>query len=378
MSSSIQLWALFGVCMALVAITGNRVKLTQAMGLHARGIGLGKISYIVATVLMILFIGLRIWCNDTGTYREIYDYLTPVEGNLLGGIDWSIGESPLFILSNRIIKRCGASTQSYLMLFALITVAIYMWFVYKYSSDIWLSVFLVWTMGVYLFAAAGMRQAVAIAIGLLGIDRFLQAKKARFIVWVVIAAFFHPYAALFLLAPIMVYPPWSHRTGWMLGIFFAVGISLQSLMGTILSLTALMGKEYESDAFSGEGVNVFRLLVTWAPIALSFIARKGMRQSYDKANNLFVNFSMLNASIMFVALFGTANYFARLANYFLIFQTLALPWLFRYYNERSRKLLKVLVVFCYLLYFIFANVILTPFDSYFAKMTLWEYLSTLF
>jgi hypothetical protein len=87
---------------------------------------------------------------------------------------------------------------------------------------------------------------------------------------------------------------------------------------------------------------------------------------------------MINAEIMFIALFGTANYFARLANYFLIYQTLALPWMFRFFNRKSQWLLTLGVILCYTLYFIFANVILTPFNTYFAKMSLWKYLQTLF
>ena len=43
---------------------------------------------------------------------------------------------------------------------------------------------------------------------------------------------------------------------------------------------------------------------------------------------------------MFIALFGTANYFARLANYFLIFQTLALPWMLSYFDYKSKKTLR--------------------------------------
>lgn len=81
---------------------------------------------------------------------------------------------------------------------------------------------------------------------------------------------------------------------------------------------------------------------------------------------------------MFVALFGTANYFARLANYFLIFQALAVPWIIVHFKEKDRSILRIIIIGCYMLYFIFANVILTPFNTYFAKMSLWDYLEGLF
>ena len=183
---------------------------------------------------------------------------------------------------------------------------------------------------------------------------------------------------MFLAVPLLTFAPWTPRTWILLAIFGVIGIELQNLVGAILDVTSMLGKEYSENAFSGEGVNTFRLLVVWSPIALSFLARKLMRRSEDKPNNLFMNLSMLNAEIMFVALFGTANYFARLANYFLIFQALALPWMLRYFNQESRKMLKIVIVGCYTLYFFVANVILTPFDTYFSKMTLMEYLRSVF
>ena len=378
MSSSFELWLLFALCMFLVMISSQQSRYSILPDGSKKYIHKEKMLYIISTGFMSIFIGLRIWCNDTGTYREIYDYLTSSEGSILDGISWKIGDSPAFMLFNSFLKHQGVSTQNFLMIYAIITVSLYMWFIRKYTSEIWLSVFLFWTMGVYLFAAAGMRQAIAIAIALIGIDGYLQKKKFHFVFWICLAALFHPYALLFLFAPFMTFAPWTRKTAYMLGIFAIVGVFLQTFIGTLLSLTEMMGKQYVNMAFSGEGVNFFRLLVIWAPIVLSFFARKYMRISEDKENNLFMNFSMLNASVMFVALFGTANYFARLANYFLIFQTLALPWMLKYFNAESKKLLKVIIVFCYLLYFVFANVILTPFEWYFSKMTFWEYIQSLF
>lgn len=377
MSSLESLWLTFFVSIVLVLISQSRSRyIRDGLG-EIKNIFRDKTIFIIATIIMSFFIGLRIWCNDTGTYRDIYEYLTSATGNVFGGISWKIGDSPGFLVMNSILKHCGLSTQSYLMFYAFITVGIYMWFIYRHSMDLSISVFLFWTMGVYTFAAAGMRQAAAIAIGLIGIDYFLRNKKIGFVFWILVAVLFHPYTICFLLAPLMTYSPWKKKTYWMICICGGVGIFLGQFIGLILNVTNMMGKQYNEADFTGEGVNIFRLLVVWAPIVLSFLLRKFMKKSNDKRNNLFMNFSILNACIMFVALFGTANYFARLANYFLIFQTLSVPWIISFFDEKNRKFMKVVIVCCYLLYFFFANVILTPFNSYFAKMSIWEYLSSI-
>ena len=83
--------------------------------------------------------------------------------------------------------------------------------------------------------------------------------------------------------------------------------------------------------------------------------------------------SMLNGAIMFDGLFGTANYFARLANYLLIFQSLSLPWMLKKIGGRDGKVLTALLVLGYAVYFYYANAINQPFDHCFARLSLAEY-----
>lgn len=378
LANSSTLWAPFFLSMLLAWLCDRQSSYVCGVLGEKQYVYKNKLFYALLLLTMCLFIGLRKWCNDTGTYRDAYEYLVRDTGPLLQNISWAIGDSPLFQIANTILKRIGFSSQSFLMFYAFVTNGLYLWFLRKYSKDFWFSIFLLWTMGVYLFSAAGMRQAVAIAIGLVGIDRAFQKKWIPFVFWILVGSMFHPYVALFLVAPLMQFRPWTHKTWISIGVFAVLGFAMRSFMGMLLDITSVMGKNYAVDDFSGEGVNLFRLLVVWAPIVLSLAANQLMRNSNDNEENLFMNFSMLNAEIMFIALFGTANYFARLANYFLIFQTLALPWMLKFFDSKSRRILKSAIVACYMVYFIFANVILTPFNRYFARMTLWEYLQSLF
>ena len=86
-----------------------------------------------------------------------------------------------------------------------------------------------------------------------------------------------------------------------------------------------------------------------------------------------MNLTMLNGAIMFVGLFGTANYFGRLANYFLLFQSLSLPWMLKKIGGMDRRMLTILMVLGFAAYFYYANVINQPFDQDFARLSLAEY-----
>ena len=159
----------------------------------------------------------------------------------------------------------------------------------------------------------------------------------------------------------------------MLAIFFATGFLLRPLIGTVVNITTLLGEEYTVSSFTDEGVNIFRVLVCNVPLALSFLYRKKLFTNSSKVENLAVNLTMLNGAIMFVGLFGTANYFARLANYFLLFQSLSLPWMLKKIGGRDRRILTILMVLGFAAYFYYANVINQPFDQDFARLSLAEY-----
>ena len=95
----------------------------------------------------------------------------------------------------------------------------------------------------------------------------------------------------------------------MLAFSLAAGFLLRPLLGMVVNITTLLGEEYTISEFTGEGVNIFRVLVCNVPLVLSYIYRKKLFTNSSETENLMVNLTMLNGAIMFVGLFGTANYF---------------------------------------------------------------------
>lgn len=329
---------------------------------------------LVIIILLAGFAGLRTRCNDTGAYRHGYELITESSWE---STDKSIGANPLFNWVNYQLKMRGVSTQNFLMFWALLTVGCYVAFVHRYSANFPLTVFLLFTTGCYTFAFAGIKQAAAVGIAVIAVMFALRKKWLLFLAGVAVATLIHPYALMYLLVPFMEFRPWTKKTYWMLTIFLAAGFLLRPLLGTVVNITTLLGEEYTVTSFAGEGVNIFRVLVCNVPLVLSYIYRKKLFADSSTAENLMINLTMLNGAIMFVGLFGTANYFARLANYFLIFQSLSLPWMLKKIGGRDRKMLTALMVLGFLAYFYYANVLAIPFDQDFARLSLPEYLAQL-
>ncbi len=358
--------------------------ITVALAWCADHVTLGPVNpnrrhrLIFCTLLIIIllagFAGLRTRCNDTGAYRHAYELIAENSWDIA---DKSVGANPLFNWINYQLKLHGVSTQNFLMFWAFLTVGCYIIFMHGYSANYPLTIFLLFTTGCYTFAFAGIKQAAAVGVAAIAVMFALKKKWVPFVACVLVAALIHPYALMYLLVPVMEFRPWTKWTYWMLAIFLAAGFLLRPLIGTVVNITTLLGEEYTVSSFTGEGVNVFRVLVCNVPLVLSFLYRKKLFTNSSKAENLIVNLTMLNGAIMFVGLFGTANYFGRLANYFLIFQSLSLPWMLKKIGGRDRKMLTILMVFGFIAYFYYANAINQPFDQEFARLSISEYLAQL-
>lgn len=311
-----------------------------------------NIFWLFIIVACTIFAGLRIAYNDTKTYTESYIYL--VNSNLdFSDVDWAFGSNPGFVVCNIVMKYFDLSTNALLMVFAFITYGVYIWFIHKYSTDFFMSIILFFCL-VFTFPLAGIKQSVAVAFCLIAVDKAINKKWFWFIFWIFIAEMFHAYSFMYLIVPLLFFVPWQDkRTFYWILIFLAAGLLLKPLLGTLLGVTDMLGDEYTVEEFLGAGVNPFRLLVCLVPLVLSFILRKKINSpEYEvtRAEGLCMNLSFLNGEIMFVALFGTANYFARLANYFYIFPIIALPRLFNMISPKWRAVVKIAAVMCYIFF----------------------------
>lgn len=325
-------------------------------------------------LLLAIFMGLRTKMNDTGAYRHAYEFMLSYP-QILEEIDWSPGSNPGFVLLNSILKANDVSTQSFLMLYSLITNGLYIWFVRKYNCDFPLSIFLLFTTGAYDFTGAAIKQCVATALALYAVKAMLEKKWLLYVAIILLAATFHSYVIVFFVLPFLNFTPGSRKTYVFLVLIALVAFLLKPMMDMLLGATALLGDEYTAESFMGDGVNIFRVLVCNAPTMLILLYGKTIMQESNPQEDAILKMMMMNGAIMIVGLFGTANYFARLANFFIMGQVVGLPIVLKRIGGKDARMLKIFVVVGYLLYFIYESVYLYPFSLKFSRMGLWEYLT---
>lgn len=367
-----KLWILLAVSLVLAYLIENRDH-------ELRNIGSKHQDRMITLVLILVlgfFCGLRTWGNDTTTYLQMYEQM-PLLPDFWDSKIYNFANGIGFGFWTSILKTFGYSPQDYLMFYAFVTVIPYVLFVRRYSISFSFGIFLMFATGFYTFSLAAIKQSMATGICLLAVTCALERRWLRYLLLILLASLFHPYAVIYLLVPFLDFKPLSARTYLYMAVFMVAGFFLESLLGTVLDVTDMMGATYTEDSFTGEGVNIFRVSVCFAPVILALLYGENLFRTSTRTDNLMFNMAMVNALIMFVGLFGTANYFARLANYFLPAQVITLPWLLSQTHPKDRKLLTHACVVGYLGYFIYENAIIRPFDSCYEQMSFWEYISSL-
>lgn len=336
-----------------------------------------KILWLIPIIAMAIFAGLRTNYNDTTAYTFAYEAHTKSNFDF-SDVSWTFGDNFGFNVFSIVLKSLGFSTNGYLMVLAIIIYGLYIWFIHKYSTDFLMSMFL-FICFVFTFPLAAIKQSVAVAFCLIAVDKAINKKWFWFVFWIFIAETFHAYSFMYLIVPLLFFVPWqNNKTVMWIVIFFLIGVLLRPMLGTVLSITDALGEDYTAESFNQGGVNPFRLLVCLVPLVLSFILRKQINDPYNEVNRaegLCMNLAFLNGEIMFVALFGTANYFARLANYFYIFPVIALPRLFNMVNPKWRIPMKVAAFGCYAYYMYYGSMYSgwNIFDNEYSRILLSEF-----
>lgn len=368
-----KLWILLAVSLAMAGIIDRRDRARFRMGIEY-----GERLWTCLLILCLgFFCGLRTWGNDTVTYLQMYEQIPLLEEYFRSG-GYPFAEGVGFGAVMSALKTLGFSAQDFLMVFAFATVIPYVQFVRRYSESAVFGVFLMFATGFYTFSLAAIKQCVATGICLMAVSCALERKWIRFLLLIALASLFHPYALIYLLVPVMMFKPWTLRTLICVVVSMVAGLYLDTLIGPVLDITDLIGADYTEESFAGEGVNFFRVVVAFVPVILAAVYGRSLFRDSTETDDLMFNLAMLNALIMFVGLFGTANYFARLANYFLPAQIIALPWILNRIQRWDQAWLKPACVLGYLGYFYYENAIIRPFDFGYSHMTIWEYLSGVF
>lgn len=309
---------------------------------------LDLIIYLI-TIILSLYCGLRTSFNDTAVYMKNFAELSTD----LTTVPLEISDNPGFVLLQIFVKRYISTNPQWLILMcATVTVYLNIQFIKEYSINVGASVFLYMTSCVYMFAFAAVKQTLATALMMIAFTFAVEKKWVRFYMILIIAMSIHAFAFVFVVTPLFVKSAWGKWSYAVLFSSLAAGVAFNSFLGVFLKILGSVDEYYTADVLSGSGVSLFRVMVFFVPVGLSWLCRSYVQKQNDRMLNLCCNFSLIGFAFMFVAMFGNPVLFGRMGNYFLPFSLVTVCYMvFRCTKKNNRYVMVLIMGGAYLVYF---------------------------
>ena len=314
---------------------------------------------IIFFAVVIFFCGLRSGIADTGTYIQMFKgYPSNIFRVNIGDIGKDKGFYVISVLYKQFISN---DFHGWLFLITLISGVALMIGLMRYSEYFGLSCYLLIASTMFTYFVNGMRQFIVVTIFFCATYMILEGKWKQYIILILLLSTIHASALILLLIYFLRnIKPWGGQMRTVMfasligGVFFD---KIFSLFGNMLAETQYKGYvDYISS--QGKGSSIIRLGIAMVPCIIAYMARYAIADENNKLINFSINMSVINVCLYVIATFSSGMVVGRLTTYFDIYNLVLLPWLMHHaFTPRSRKIVIILCMAFYLVFFYFQMVL---------------------
>ncbi|NMA84102.1 MAG: EpsG family protein [Epulopiscium sp.] len=298
--------------------------------------------------------------NDTSAYIRIFNDIT-MTGDI-SRYSWRYEFGYLYL--NKLLSILSSNSQIIIIVTSILIMLGFARFIYKYSNNLWLSVYLFFTLGYFGMSMNTIRLNIAIVILLFSYDFIKKKNLFKFIITVFIASMFHRTAIIFLIAWLIVKFKFTYKT-ISVAIVGSVGIYLlfPRILQTILQFFPTYKYYLGSSYLDGNTrlASVMNFLV-----GLSILIFGGFTNYHNKnictcsklnsKNGAIVNdnknmllFLLVGVSITFISL--NFSLLDRVGEYFSVFSIVFLPNALKSIRDKNiRALLSFIIIVLFFVY----------------------------
>lgn len=337
--------------------------------------------FIIAVIVwMTCFSFLRTGYNDTVHYIYGFNTAQKVSDFFANGTLWDLTGNPLSELYRSVIHDITNNYHIYFLFPAFLSSFAVVKLFKRYSVAPLFSALIFFSIGTYVMYLAALKQCIAMFFLLMALPYAIDKKYVKFYILVFIAVLFHTHAFMFALVPILVKKPWGKEIWVLLSLAIFAMLTYDSTLGAFMEYAQSIGANVaDIEVFDDHQINILRVFVYWIPALLALAFRKRLFTNSTRAENLFVNMSMISAFILMIGLVQAANLFARMAAYFEIATAISLPWMIKkLFTKRSAQFVSVCAAVLYFGYFLYEFGISKDFGNNYSAISLWQFVTSLF
>lgn len=339
--------------------------------LRAKNYSCGKNYAIFFMFLLFLMAALRASSigNDTANYLRIYTIIQ--KGNFIEG--WEERFEPGYLILNRLLASFFQEQQIILLVTSIIIYGGFLYFIVKFSSNVWLSVFLFITLGYFGQSLNTIRLCIAYSILLFSYSFLRKKQFITFVIIVLLATMFHRTAIIFLLA---YFVQNIKLNKWIFGIWViftaTVTIYMQVFLDILFKIYPTfqyyIGTNYVS---SGKLASILYLLI-WLLVLIFGLAIQWKKrgETISKDISIMTFFMMIAVSIYSFSL--RFNLLDRIAQFFSMFGIVYIPNTLELIKSKRKKyILTMIIVMLFFSYFVTIQVFRPEWNVIYPYKTFW-------
>ena len=294
----------------------------------------------------------RFW--DTDDYRLMYEAVGKSFDNVFNNVTGHVEKG--YLLFTALLNKINQDSQFLIIVSSIFIIFTICFFLYKESTDLPLS-FVIFSSQIWMSTMNGLRQYMVAAALWLAWGMWAKSIRCKkndlfFIFAIIMMATFHK-------SVLICIPLFFCARGKILNkkvllcILAAIIMTVVSPIYNLLFNFLLGGTEYANYVDTTATMGVSRFIICCFPIMLIWLyyfiyLRNGENRS-DKIIWI-MNLSCINFAFNILAL--RMVYFARIGMYFTIFDLIVMPYCIdKCFTENSRKLMKVLLILFYVIFF---------------------------
>lgn len=251
-------------------------------------------------------------------------------------LDYSESEKG-FIIWIWTLSRIFIDPQIIMIINAALIFLPTVFFIKKYSDDVYFSCFLFITFCTYRFSLQGMRQSMAMAVCLVALDFANKRKFLPFVLFVLLAMTFHKSAIIFF--PVYFIFEFGRKNKDKMPLIICTSLTLVFAGGAFLGIA----NSYMGDKGYGE------ILAGGLPTSMIYLLLfAGIIITYKKFRDDYFKISMAYMTIVSIAFYFTrytvAHAAERIGYYFQFSLMITIPQVLSFINVKEKTIYKFIVI----------------------------------
>lgn len=301
------------------------------------------IAFYLITLILVCVAGFR---YDVGAdFRSYYNNFTYYADDSIN--IFKENEIAIRIIA-KIASSIGTSAQIYIFICSAITVFLFMVTIKRYSDNVVISCFLYVFLGMFLGSFNAVRQYLACSVIFFSMRYIFEECWKKWIIGVVCAFFCHT-SAIILLPLYWLVRIKDRKKFIIIAVMLSViaFFSYDRIFALIDQIKGNVNRSVADRIYAQNSVNFFRVLVSWAPVALCYFPKNVLEVENIRDAILF-KFVFLAAALQTVSMNST--YLARFCTYTTATGILSIPALIKYQSQSNRRILIPLILILYFIY----------------------------